>query len=147
VGFLAQATDAIPDEPAISAEIACAGSDEQYESLIAQARALVPECEFATSQTHWCDVLPRGVNKGSALLALLDELGEPLQSSSLILPGTDTPLMDGWTIADDLGHLVDAVLDSGDCGLGPTTIVDFSVDGEVVVERVGAGDPTPFDVE
>ena len=79
--------------------------------------------------------------------ALLDERGEPLQSSSRILPGTDTPLMDGWTIADDLGHLVDAVLDSGDCGLGPTTIVDFSVDGEVVVERVGAGDPTPFDVE
>lgn len=79
--------------------------------------------------------------------ALLDELDEPLQSSSLILPDADAPLLDGWTIADELGSLVDAVLDSGDCGLGPTTIVDLSVDGEVVIERVGAGDPTPFEVD
>lgn len=79
--------------------------------------------------------------------ALLDELGEPLMSSSLILPGGDGPLMDGWTIADELANVVDAVLDSGDCGLGPTTIVDLSVDGEVTVERVGAGDPTPFELE
>ena len=75
VGFNAEACDELPDEPAISAEIACAGSDEQYEELIDRARALVPTCDFATSQTHWCDVMPKGVNKGSALQVLLDELG------------------------------------------------------------------------
>lgn len=76
--------------------------------------------------------------------ALLAELGEPLQSSSLILPGEEDPLTDGWTIADNLGHLVDAVLDSGDVGLHPTTVVDLSGD-EVQVVRLGAGDPTPFE--
>ena len=74
VGFLAEACDELPQEDAISAEIACAGSDEQYEELIERARALVPSCDFATSQTHWCDVMPKGVNKGTALRVLLDEL-------------------------------------------------------------------------
>lgn len=76
--------------------------------------------------------------------ALLDALGEPLMSSTLILPGTDEAMMDGWTIADELGGLVDGVLDSGDCGLGPTTVVDLTGD-EVEVVRRGAGDPTPFE--
>ncbi len=76
--------------------------------------------------------------------ALLAELGEPLQSSSLILPGEEEPVSDGWTIADELGHLVDAVLDSGDVGLHPTTVVDLTGD-EVEVVRVGAGDPAPFE--
>lgn len=75
--------------------------------------------------------------------ALLDTVGEPLMSSTLLIPGDDEPLMDGWTISDEYGHLVDAVLDSGDCGLGPTTVVDFTGD-EPVVERIGAGDPSPF---
>jgi tRNA A37 threonylcarbamoyladenosine synthetase subunit TsaC/SUA5/YrdC len=48
--------------------------------------------------------------------ALLDLLGVPLQSSTLILPGSDEPMTDGWTIADTLAHEVDAVLDSGDVG-------------------------------
>lgn len=76
--------------------------------------------------------------------ALLAELGEPLTSSSLILPGQDEPLTDGWTIADDLGHEVDLVLDSGDVGTGPTTVVDFTAD-DVVVVRHGAGDTAPFE--
>ncbi len=78
-------------------------------------------------------------------LALLDLLGEPLMSSTLILPGHDEPMSDGWTIADELGNQVDAVLDSGDAGLQPTTVVNLSEDGEVVVERVGAGDTTLFE--
>ncbi len=77
-------------------------------------------------------------------LALLAELGEPLTSSSLILPGEDEPQTDGWTIADALGHEVDLVLDSGDVGAGPTTVVDFTGD-EVQVARTGAGDPAPFE--
>ncbi len=78
-------------------------------------------------------------------LALLDLLGEPLMSSTLILPGHDEPMSDGWTIVDELGNQVDAVLDSGDAGLQPTTVVNLSEDGEVVVERVGAGDTTLFE--
>lgn len=75
--------------------------------------------------------------------ALLDALGEPLMSSSLILPGHDEPMSDGWTIAEELGHEVDAVLDSGDVALQPTTVVDLTGDGPEVL-RVGAGDPAPF---
>jgi tRNA threonylcarbamoyl adenosine modification protein (Sua5/YciO/YrdC/YwlC family) len=75
---------------------------------------------------------------------LLDELGEPLVSSSLILPGEEEPMMDGWTVMEEIGHLVDAVLDSGDCGTGPTTVVNFTGD-EIEIERYGAGDPYPFE--
>lgn len=77
--------------------------------------------------------------------ALLDALGEPLMSSSLILPGHEDAFTDGWSVQDELGHQLDAVLDSGDAGLGPTTVVDFTGD-EIEVLRVGAGDPDPFTV-
>lgn len=76
--------------------------------------------------------------------ALLDELGEPLMSSTLILPGHTEPMTDGWTVKEELDHLVDAVLDSGDCGLEPTTIVDLSGE-EVEILRYGAGDPELFE--
>ncbi|MFZ1411902.1 MAG: L-threonylcarbamoyladenylate synthase [Micropruina sp.] len=76
-------------------------------------------------------------------LALLAELGEPLMSSTLILPGSDEPLTDGWTIKEELDHLVDAVLDSGDCGTEATTVIDLSTD-EIEIVRYGAGDPAPF---
>ncbi|MDR1767567.1 MAG: threonylcarbamoyl-AMP synthase [Propionibacteriaceae bacterium] len=79
-----------------------------------------------------------------ATLALLAELGEPLVSSTLILPGADGPLTEGWIVNDELGDRVDAVADSGDCGLEPTTVVDLSGD-EPVVLRVGAGDPAVFE--
>ena len=52
-------------------------------------------------------------------------------------------MADGWTIADTLGHEVDAVLDSGDVGLRPTTVIDLSGEEPAVV-RLGAGDPEPF---
>ncbi len=77
-------------------------------------------------------------------LALLAELGEPLMSSTLILPGRTEPLTEGWEVRQELEHVVDAVLDSGDCGLEPTTIVDLSGD-EVEIVRYGAGDPAPFE--
>ena len=76
--------------------------------------------------------------------ALLAELGEPLTSSTLILPGTDEPMTDGWTIADELGHELDLVLDSGDVGAGPTTVVDFTAEDGPEVVRLGVGDPAPF---
>lgn len=77
-------------------------------------------------------------------LALLAELGAPLMSTSLIPPGGDEPLTDGWGVKEEFDHVVDAVLDSGDCGQGATTIINFSED-EPVVERLGKGDPAPFE--
>jgi tRNA threonylcarbamoyl adenosine modification protein (Sua5/YciO/YrdC/YwlC family) len=76
--------------------------------------------------------------------ALLAELGEPLLSSTLILPGESGPMTEGWVVKDELDHLVDAVIDSGECGTEPTTVVDFS-SGVPEVVRVGAGDPTLFE--
>ena len=75
--------------------------------------------------------------------ALLRELGEPLLSSTLLLPGADEPMTDGWTIKEELDHQLDAVLDSGECGTSPTTVVDFSGDEPEVV-RLGAGDTSRF---
>ncbi|MFF0473175.1 L-threonylcarbamoyladenylate synthase [Streptomyces sp. NPDC004284] len=76
--------------------------------------------------------------------ALLAELGEPLLSSTLLLPDEPEPLTQGWEIKERLDHQVDAVLDSGDCGTEPTTVVDFS-SGEPEIVRRGAGDTTRFE--
>ena len=77
-------------------------------------------------------------------LALLDAVGSPLVSSTLLLPDHPEPLVEGWTIKELLDHEVDAVLDSGDCGLTPTTVVDLSTEEPEIV-RVGAGAPSPFE--
>ncbi|CAM3275327.1 L-threonylcarbamoyladenylate synthase [Occultella aeris] len=76
--------------------------------------------------------------------ALLAELGEPLLSSTLLLPGQDEPMTDGWQIKDELDHVLDAVIDSGECGEVPTTVVDLS-EGYAEIARYGAGDPSPFE--
>ncbi|KQU68705.1 MULTISPECIES: L-threonylcarbamoyladenylate synthase [unclassified Phycicoccus] len=76
--------------------------------------------------------------------ALLAELGEPILSSTLILPGETDPMTEGWLVKEELDHQVDAVIDSGECGTEPTTVVDFS-DGAPEVVRIGAGDPSPFE--
>lgn len=76
--------------------------------------------------------------------ALLAELGEPLVSSTLLLPDQQVPMTQGWEIKERLDHLVEAVIDSGECGTEPTTVVDFS-QGEAEIIRVGAGDPGPFE--
>lgn len=75
--------------------------------------------------------------------ALLEELGEPLLSSTLLLPGESEPLTEGWQIKEELDHALDAILDSGVSGSMPTTVVDLS-EGYAEVVRVGAGDPAPF---
>jgi tRNA threonylcarbamoyl adenosine modification protein (Sua5/YciO/YrdC/YwlC family) len=76
--------------------------------------------------------------------ALLEQLGEPMLSSTLLLPGEDEPRTSGREIKDKLDHLVDAVVDSGDCGTEPTTVVDLSQPEPDVVRR-GAGDPSRFE--
>ena len=76
--------------------------------------------------------------------ALLAELGEPLVSSTLLLPGQDEPMTEGWQIEAQLGHAVDAVIDSGDCGTEPTTVIDFSQEKPEILRR-GAGDTSGFE--
>ena len=71
--------------------------------------------------------------------ALLDHLDSPLLSSTLMMPGDEHPLTDGWTIQETVGHALDAVLDGGFGGFEPTTIIDFTEDEPVLV-RQGQGE-------
>jgi tRNA threonylcarbamoyl adenosine modification protein (Sua5/YciO/YrdC/YwlC family) len=70
--------------------------------------------------------------------ALLAELHEPLLSSTLLLPGDETPLNDADEIRERLERRVEAVIDSGSCGIVPTTVVDMTGSAPVIV-RVGKG--------
>lgn len=83
------------------------------------------------------------ISPNPVALALVETLGEPLLSSTLLLPGEDHAMADGWEVKERLDHLVDAVID-GEAGTEPTTVVDLS-EGEPVIRRVGAGDPAPFE--
>lgn len=71
--------------------------------------------------------------------ALLAELGEPLLSSTLHLPGDELPLNDTREIRDRLEHQVDLVLDSGSCGITPTTVVDLTGDAPLIARQGKAG--------
>jgi len=74
---------------------------------------------------------------------LLTELGEPVMSSTLLLPGEELPRTDAKEIYELLEQKVDMVLDGGHCGLVPTSVIDLST-GHAEVVRVGRGDVTPF---
>jgi tRNA threonylcarbamoyl adenosine modification protein (Sua5/YciO/YrdC/YwlC family) len=74
---------------------------------------------------------------------LLTELGEPVMSSTLLLPGEELPRTDAKEIYELLEQKVDMVLDGGNCGLVPTSVIDLSA-GHAEVVRVGRGDVTPF---
>jgi tRNA threonylcarbamoyl adenosine modification protein (Sua5/YciO/YrdC/YwlC family) len=76
--------------------------------------------------------------------SLLQELGAPLVSTTLLLPGETEPMTDGWLIKEALDHTVDAVVDAGECGREPSTVVDWT-DGYPQVVRVGAGDVARFE--
>jgi tRNA threonylcarbamoyl adenosine modification protein (Sua5/YciO/YrdC/YwlC family) len=84
------------------------------------------------------------IPQNRVVLALLAELGEPLLSSTLIMPGELDPMTEGWLVKDELDQVVDAVIDSGECGSEPTTVVDLSGDVPEVL-RYGAGDPSRFE--
>jgi tRNA A37 threonylcarbamoyladenosine synthetase subunit TsaC/SUA5/YrdC len=75
--------------------------------------------------------------------ALLGVLGEPLMSSTLLLPNDSLPLTDPEEIRDRLEGQVDAVIDGGSCGIEPTSVLDLSGD-EVKVVRKGKGDVSAF---
>lgn len=76
-------------------------------------------------------------------LALLEILGEPLMSTTLVVPGTDVALLEPEAIREVLGERVDLIVAGGNCGLEPTTVVDLTGTYPQVV-RQGKGDPTPF---
>ncbi len=86
------------------------------------------------------------VPDNSIAQALLRELGEPLMSTTLILPGEDLPLTDPYEIREVLEHDVDLVIDGGFCGFEPTTVVDLTGDVPQVI-REGAGDISPFKID
>ena len=79
-------------------------------------------------------------------LALLEEFGEPLISSTLILPNEEFAMSDAEQIRDRLQHQIDLVVDGGAVGLDPTTVIDLTTDIPVVV-RFGKGDVSPFLIE
>ena len=71
--------------------------------------------------------------------AILESLGEPIMSSTLSLPGDDTPLTDPLDIEKKIGHEVDVIIDAGAAGIEPTTVLDLS-HGTVEILRAGRGD-------
>ena len=79
-------------------------------------------------------------------LALLAELGEPLLTSTLMLPGDESPLTEGWEIQDRLDDHIDLILDGGYCGTEPTTVVDLTNWPPELV-RAGRGSLYPFGFE
>ena len=79
-------------------------------------------------------------------LALLEELGEPLLSSTLILPGEKQALNDAEEIRSQLDQPLDLILDGGATGLEPTTVIDLTGNTPVLMRR-GKGDTAPFEIE
>lgn len=75
--------------------------------------------------------------------ALLNELGEPLLSSTMLLPGQEFPPTEGWELREQLEHDVELLLDGGHCGVVPTTVIDLTGDDPLLV-REGKGSPAVF---
>jgi len=71
--------------------------------------------------------------------AMLSSLGEPIMSSTLLLPGDDIPLSDVQTIDERIGSQIDLIVDGGPCGIEPTTVIDLS-EGSINILRQGLGD-------
>ncbi|MFL6548337.1 MAG: L-threonylcarbamoyladenylate synthase [Povalibacter sp.] len=75
---------------------------------------------------------------------IMDELGEPLMSSTLLMPGEEVPMTDGKEIQERLYHNVDAVIDGGNCGMEPTSVIDLAGPAPVITRR-GKGDVRAFE--
>ncbi len=84
------------------------------------------------------------IPRHAVVQALVTELGEPLLSSTLLLRGEDRPMTEAWQIQERLDATVDAIVDAGECGTEPTTVVDLSR-AEPEILRHGAGDPARFE--
>ncbi|MEX1032950.1 MAG: L-threonylcarbamoyladenylate synthase [Cellvibrionaceae bacterium] len=79
------------------------------------------------------------VPNNNIALALMAELGQPLMTSTLLLPGDEFPLTDPYDIRETLEHELELVIDGGFCGLEPTTVIDLTGDSPVIT-RQGCGE-------
>jgi tRNA threonylcarbamoyl adenosine modification protein (Sua5/YciO/YrdC/YwlC family) len=79
-------------------------------------------------------------------LALLEELGEPLLTCTLQLPGDEFPLTEGWEIQDRLEDQLELILDGGPCGTEPTTVIDLTTASPELI-RAGRGSLAPFGLD
>jgi len=105
-----------------------------YTFILPASREVPKRLQAPKRKTIGLRVTPNAVT--NALLSFFDK---PLLTASLIMPGDDHPMTDGWTIQDELSHCLDAVLDGGFSGFEPTTIIDFT-DDEPVLVRQGQGE-------
>ena len=81
----------------------------------------------------------------AVVLALLEELDEPLLSSTLLLPGDEFPMNDAEEIRERLEHQVELVMDAGPCGIEMTTVIDLTSDVPELI-RQGKGSLEPFGI-
>lgn len=86
------------------------------------------------------------VPEHQVVMALLEQLNEPLLSMTLHLKGDEWPMSEAWEIRDRLEHQLDLVIDSGHCVPDPTTVIDLTEDVPTLI-RLGSGNPTPFGLE
>lgn len=84
------------------------------------------------------------IPQNNIALQLMEALGEPIMSTSLIMPGEELPLIDPYEIRDLLQHDVDLVIDGGYCGMEATSVINL-VDDVPVIIRKGAGDVSDFE--
>ncbi len=84
------------------------------------------------------------IPQNNIALQLMEALGEPIMSTSLIMPGEELPLIDPYEIRDLLQHEVDLVIDGGYCGMEATTVINLIDDVPVVIRR-GAGSISDFE--
>lgn len=108
-----------------------------YTFLLTASREVPRRLQNPKRKTIGLRVTPNKITQ--TLLGFFDK---PLMSVSLILPGDELPMTDGWTIQEELGHALDAVVDGGFCGFEPTTVIDFTEDVPVLV-RQGQGPFNP----
>lgn len=108
-----------------------------YTFLLVASREVPRRLQNSKRKTIGLRVTPNKISQD--LLGFFDK---PLMSVSLILPGEEVPMTDGWTIQEELGHALDAVVDGGFCGYEPTTVIDFTEDVPVLV-RQGQGPFNP----
>ncbi len=104
-----------------------------YTFILPASKEVPKRLQTPKRKTIGLRVTPNTVT--NALLAYFDK---PLITASLILPGQEHPMTDGWSIQEELGHTLDAVLDGGYSGFEPTTVIDFT-DEEPVLIRQGQG--------
>jgi tRNA threonylcarbamoyl adenosine modification protein (Sua5/YciO/YrdC/YwlC family) len=108
-----------------------------YTFLLTASREVPRRLQNAKRKTIGLRVTPNKITQ-----TLLSYFDKPLMSVSLILPGEEIPMTDGWTIQEELAHALDAVLDGGFCGYEPTTVIDFTDEVPVLV-RQGQGPFNP----